>query len=167
MKAIPEKTSTMQVALSTIVRDGHGALRPGGMVHGTGRLCHLGQSGRIQSRKHASTFFGRRGGDSFGMDVAETGFHNAGSTFGSHVRVFPDAGRGESWILGFDLPFSSGGDLPVHLLHCNARVSLACWVPPLIGLRYSVVAYGVSNLFAAFDVPRWAGKRFHFHLATR
>ena len=77
--------------------------RFGGMVRGTGRLCRLAQSDRISSRKHVSSFSGCRSSHSFGLVVAKTGFHNACSTFGPQVRIFPDVGGGESQILGSDL----------------------------------------------------------------
>jgi hypothetical protein len=54
--------------------------------------------------------------------------------------------------------------VPVYLLHRNVGVGVARWLPPLVGLCYSVVAYGVFDLLVAFDVPRCARKRICIYL---
>lgn len=66
-----------------------------GMVRGAVRFRFLAQSGRIPWHKNASSFPGCHRSHSLNLVVAEAGFHNARSTFGSHVRIFPDAGWGE------------------------------------------------------------------------
>jgi hypothetical protein len=75
---------------------GHDALRFGWMVRDPWYVSRLAELGGIPSDKNAFTFSGRRGGYSFDLAVAETGFHYARSTFGSQVRVFPDTRGGES-----------------------------------------------------------------------
>lgn len=134
------------------------------MVRRTWSFCCLAQPGRLPPQKNASSLFGRRNGYSFGLVMAKTGFHNARSTFQSHVWVFPDARRSEARILDSDLPFQSGVDLLVYLFRRSTRVSLACGLPRAVGLHYSVVGHCISDFFVALDVPRRARKCLDIYL---
>jgi hypothetical protein len=68
-----------------------------------------------------------------GLVVAKAGFHDARSTFRSHVRVFPDAKRHEGWVLDSDLSIQVGVGLPVHLfslqhwLQVGVLATPVCW----------------------------------------
>jgi hypothetical protein len=112
MMPVSEKPGMMQVALSTILpfviglcatqvtlvigeRYGRDTL-PFVLV---GWCVALAVSATWLNRvmyRRTNSFSGCRSSHSFGVVVAKTGVHNARYTFGSHVRIFHDAGGGES-----------------------------------------------------------------------
>jgi hypothetical protein len=87
------------------------------------------------------------------------------STFGSHVWVFPEAGKLAGSILGSYLSIEGGFGLPFGLQYRCSCFLVACWSPPFVGLHDSLGA-SVPRFRAALDVLRRARKRLRVHLAA-
>ncbi len=82
------------------------------------------------------------------------------------MGVLPYTGGSAGSILGSCMPILGWSGLPVDLLHSCTGLMVASERAWVVGMPGSVVGPGVTDLLAAFGVPRRTGKRVHFHLMT-
>jgi hypothetical protein len=136
------------------------------MVRNAGRVRCVAQSSPIPSCEYTSSVLSRHCCYSFNLVLAETGIRYVCSSGRSYVRVLPQAGWRRGAILGSRLPVMGRLGLLDDLLHFFSCYRVADRRSSFVGLHDSVVAHGVSNFCAAFDVPRCTRKCIHFHLTA-